>query len=111
MNSLIDPLSSSAHLTKGFSNEDQIRRTFAGMAHFAGTGPAGKTCRECVFWNWSREGYYGQKKFGGTLKPQRCLRYSQLSNGRQGETIPSNAQACKYFEPAPTERPLTRPAR
>lgn len=26
-----------------------IRRTFLGQAHIAGTGPAGKTCRECAF--------------------------------------------------------------
>lgn len=28
-----------------------IAETYLGQAHIAGTGPEGKTCRECIFWH------------------------------------------------------------
>lgn len=39
-------------LTNPFSPDVamSIAQSFAGMAHFAGTGPAGRTCRECDAW-------------------------------------------------------------
>lgn len=33
------------------------RASYPGMAHFAGTGPRGKTCRECLFFNYGPHDY------------------------------------------------------
>ncbi len=111
MSALIDPLSISAQLTKGYGNEDAIRKTFGGMAHFAGTGPEGKTCRECRFWNYQRDGYHAKSgKHANMIKAQRCMRYTQMSQGKAGEAVPAQAMACKYFEAADQVRPLTRPS-
>lgn len=88
--------------------EAQRLRTWPGMAHFAGTGPQFKTCRECSFWNnnGADPGYYAQGgKHKGTIKPRECARYTQLMAGAHGPAVPHGASACKHFvvdtEPPP----------
>lgn len=61
-------------------------KTFVGMAHFAGSGPKGKTCRQCLF--YGNEGY---KKTNKELKASSC------SKGLGGK-FPHSAMACKYFD-------------
>jgi hypothetical protein len=69
-----------------------VRNTSAGMAHWAGTGPAGKTCGECDFF------VHVEIDLGTST---RCDKYRQMMNGKRGtERIPENTQACKYFEQA-----------
>jgi hypothetical protein len=34
----------------------KFRSTYLGQAHLAGTGPAGKTCRECIYWHLWNQG-------------------------------------------------------
>jgi hypothetical protein len=43
---------SDPRLTNPFAPEiaTSIAQSFGGMAHFAGTGPDGRTCRECDAW-------------------------------------------------------------
>jgi hypothetical protein len=60
--------------------------THAGMAHFAGTGPAGKTCRECSLW-----------RFEGYKKTDRKPKNGACEKGL-GARFVYNALACKYFE-------------
>lgn len=68
------------------------------MAHFAGTGPQGKTCRECVFWKHTQYDYRAKNgKYGGQIKPAVCGRYRQMT-GAEGSKVPDDARACKYFE-------------
>lgn len=56
-------------------------RTYVGMAHFAG-GTVGKTCGQCSFF---------------TEKLKACQK--AIADGFKGKArIPSNADACKYFE-------------
>ncbi|HEX2554216.1 MAG TPA: hypothetical protein VHL98_10970 [Microvirga sp.] len=93
--------------------EDVIRRargTHVGMAHFAGTGPAGRTCRECVFWmktsTWFAEG----GKNGGGPRPAPCARYQQLTHQRGGN-VPHGASACRHFAAADHPQPMQRPRR
>lgn len=80
------------------------RASHPGMAYFANTGPAGATCRECIFWgavfNPSRQYDYTSKTGikGGEIKPHACERYRQLMNGQIGPRVPQDARACKYFE-------------
>lgn len=92
-------------------NTERLRRaTYPGMAHFAGTGPKGKTCRECVFWTncgllvkyYSKSGMYG-----GTIKPLACAKYKELMRGEIGPAVPHDASACKYFAETATPYPIT----
>ena len=84
------------NLTRG-SVDHLAAKTHIGMAHFAGTGPAGVSCRECIHWASKRDYYARGGKHGPTLKPSPCIRF-----GRGREPVPHHAAAaCKYFEPNP----------
>lgn len=61
-------------------------KTPAGQAHFAGQGPAGKTCRECIHWLFE-----GHKKTDRKPKNAACAKGT-------GAKFAYNAGACKYFE-------------
>lgn len=61
------------------------------MAHFAGSGPVGKTCRECE--HWQMQG----RTVNGELKPGLCAKFRRLT-GWEGAKVPDLAAACKYFE-------------
>lgn len=80
----------SAWLTQ--PDPDQAKRlvdSVPGMAYFAGTGPAGKICRGCAFWqDLSEDGKWAR---------ERCAKYRDLTH-RVGEKIPGGTKACKYFE-------------
>lgn len=81
-----------AHLTE--PNPDlarMIRNTPDGMAHWAGSGPEGKTCKTCA--------HYGAvfPREGTTKYQDRCKLYQQRAGGRVGGKIPSATAACKYF--------------
>ena len=65
-----------------------------GMAYFAGTGPAGKTCADCTF-----KGY--RRSNGDALKPRfyawgGCGMYKKMT-GLHGPAISGVNRACKYF--------------
>jgi hypothetical protein len=60
--------------------------TFPGMAHFAGSGPAGESCGGCLNWDLKSRPQKG-----------RCHAYRRLT-GRPGPAVPPLASACKYFE-------------
>ncbi len=94
---------------KSLPHEDAIRATYLGQAHIAGTGPEGKTCRECTFWGvqcsgiggaWKvvSLGYYSEKDkagWGGQLHKGGCYRYRHRKSNRK---FPHDAQACRLFE-------------
>jgi hypothetical protein len=89
----------SQNLTSPNPQQDRLSRSsFAGMAHFAGTGPAGSTCRECRFWQHVQYGYHSRVgKYHGLIKPCACAKYRSIT-GRAGALVPDDAMACKYFE-------------
>jgi hypothetical protein len=61
------------------------------MAHWAGTGPTGKACRDCAAWV-----LVGRVRL--------CDKYKRMMGKDEWETkkvIPSGTAACKYFEPKP----------
>jgi hypothetical protein len=62
----------------------RVRATVPGMAHFAGTGPEGKTCRECIEWT-----LVGRKRL--------CAKYRSLMDKWGDQYIPPLTAACKYF--------------
>ncbi len=83
----------------------KARRTFAGMAHFEGTGPDNMTCRQCAFWG-NANGVDRYAASGGmrahALKPGKCRRFTELMQ-RPGAGVPHQARACSHFKenPAP----------
>lgn len=85
------------HLTASPA-DPMARASFPGMAHFAGTGPAGKTCRECIFWKHAPHDYRSKNGgYGGKIKPAECAKYRQLS-GDKGRAVPDNARSCRHYE-------------
>ncbi len=83
-------------------------QTHAGMAHWAGSGPPGLTCRECHFWNKTGRWSASLPGSPGEPKPSTCNRYKQLMCKR-GESVPHDAAACKFFREAEKPQPLERP--
>jgi hypothetical protein len=71
--------------------DKMAKQSFAGMAHFAGTGPSGKRCGEC-------SNFCGYPISDGTPDKDYCDKYQQMM-GKPGKRIPKEAQACKYFTP------------
>lgn len=89
------------HLTE--PNPDLAKKrkeTHAGMAFWAGTGPDGKTCRECAHWNSG-----GYLSSCGLLRDSPCEKYARMMNCVAGPLVPHYAKACKYFEPCADNRP------
>ena len=60
--------------------DHKVKKTMPGMAHFAGTGPEGTTCGQCLF-------------RVGRRKVWRCEKFQ-----RNGPPIKANLESCKYFE-------------
>ncbi len=80
----------------------KARATWPGMAHFAGTGPKGRTCRECIYWDHLPYEYRSKTgRYGGLIKPARCRKYRELTR-EQGAPVPYHAFACRHFELNPS---------
>lgn len=77
----------------------QHGETFNGQAHFAGTGPKGMLCHQCLFWNSAYDtGDAGKfTRHYGFLDRQCCEKYEQLM-GEPGPAVPAAAQACRHFD-------------
>ena len=87
--------------------EKKRSKTPPGMAFWAGTGPEGTTCRECL--NYGNDGYYSaNSKNGSTLRPGPCAKFQSMME-RRGPSIPYNTPSCKYFainnDPLPIQQP------
>lgn len=88
------------HLTSAPFDKN-ARLTYPGQAHFAETGPSGRTCRECVFYKHSPGDYYARNgKHRGLIQPAPCRKFQQLTRS-EGPAIPDHALSCKYFEENP----------
>jgi len=95
----------SQHLTEPDMDFAKKRKdTFPGMAFWASTGPADKTCRGCRF--WAADGYMAGS---GLLRDSLCTKYRALMHGQEGGRIPHYAKACKYFDETTDARPLEKP--
>jgi sarcosine oxidase delta subunit len=80
----------------------QMRATYPGQAHWAGSGPSGKTCGDCACL-----GYYKQRRNarGDIIRSEHtggCRRFFELT-GNHGPVIPASAGACRHFETKQTE--------
>lgn len=87
---------------------EQLRTTHKGMMEVAGSGPAGKTCRECR--EWMQQGWHAASnaRHGPTLKPAPCAAYKRHT-GVLGAAVPHEARACKHFHPNPAAPPRIDP--
>ncbi len=76
-------------------SERGFQETAPGMAHWAGSGPTGTTCRECVY--FTGKTYHSKAGgFRGGSKPAPCLKFKQLMR-QKGPPVPHDSAACKYF--------------
>jgi hypothetical protein len=71
------------------------RESFAGMAHFAGTGPQFTKCRHCS--HFESEPPPKKKAKPGPPKPATCRKYREIT-GNTGAKVPAEAASCKYYE-------------
>ena len=76
-------------------------QTYKGQAHIAGSGPHGKTCRQCVY--FTGKGYYTKNH---CLKDGRC---EYPIPGKAPKTFPHYAKACRFFEMSPTPPTAQKP--
>lgn len=107
------------HLTPA-PYDGAIRDTYLGQAHIAGTGPEGKTCRECKFWHqwkYSKEhkdrvpctpGFFGKKHAKTPLEPKMAYCNRPILN-KAKRLIPHSARACRLFEAAELPVPERKP--
>lgn len=97
------------NLTAGYDAETvhRLRRTVPGMAHFAGSGPDGKTCRQCEHWSFSD--YYAKASLSGRLlKPGPCAKWKRLMQTSVNKPVPHNTAACRFFEQADKPPPFIK---
>lgn len=86
--------------TKGLTQETtEQRKTYPGMAYFAGTGPVGMTCEKCQFYGYARETRRGDRM----RTVSGCRKFWDLT-GHPGPSFTRDAVACKYFASI-TEKP------
>lgn len=78
-----------------------------GMAFFAGTGPEGAVCGDCVHRGYSRESSRGHwnAHLGQTVYRSyhvtKCAMFKKLSGGQHGADIAAHCKSCKFFEAKP----------
>ncbi len=91
-------LNTKEHLTET-NTSDLVKGTHVGMAYFAGTGPKGKTCRECAHWGATvRKHLYRNPVYSAPdLQHHECNKFTKMI-GRAGGKVPHEAAACKYFK-------------
>lgn len=108
-------LISSKNLTKAHGDLQQnISQTYAGMAHFAGTGPAyllneqgliqditPLTCRSCTHWIYSEAEKLVFRRDPDTkvLKPRRCHKFQRMTQCENARAVPHFALSCRHYVP------------
>lgn len=71
-----------------------IENSPPGMAHWSGTGPRDKTCRECT--RWLARGYSKE----GAILDAPCAKYKDMT-GRAGARVPARTTSCQFFDQSP----------
>lgn len=79
-----------------------------GMAFFCGTGPAGKTCGDCIHRGYKREGRKGtwseklQQEVYRNYQVQKCAVFKKMA-GKHGQDVDADNPSCKYFQQKPKD--------
>ena len=84
-------------------SERGMRETPNGMAHWKGSGPKGKTCRECMHYDLAnRPKRYrsdGKDHGKGELMPAGCREWKRLMKHEKcWPKLRHSLAACKYFD-------------
>lgn len=80
-----------------------IAETFLGQAHIAGTGPEGRTCRECRFWHtWKWRELVGGGQRADSRRSRLFRQEAQAPSSRpeKGEVQSANPQQGKPADPS-----------
>jgi len=88
------------HLTVGHDPElaAQIARTRAGMAHWAASGPLGRTCADCSYLTYWQQIRNAAGNIVATKRCRGCAKFFALT-GRHGPVVSKHTEACRHFEP------------
>jgi hypothetical protein len=88
------------HLTTGHDPTltAQIAKARPGMAHWAGSGPFGRTCGDCGYLGYQQQIQNAIGVVVATKQRHGCAKFLALT-GRHGANVPRNTEACRYFEP------------
>ena len=78
--------------------------TVPGMAHFAGTGPAGTTCSACAHWNHGNP-LTIRRRLDGQLRAHPCGMFKALTDA-DGADIPPATPSCRHFTQSGFHLPL-----
>jgi hypothetical protein len=89
-----------SHLTAGCDPAltAQIAKTKPGMAHWAASGPSGRTCADCSYLTYWQQIRNVAGNIVGTKQRHGCAKFRELT-GRHGPAVPKHAEACRYFAP------------
>jgi hypothetical protein len=101
-----------AHVTEPPDITKKKQATVPGMASWGGEGPAGTTCRECSFWQFTRKAGYFSKAHDVrplALKPQRCGLACRKLFRDDLPKIEHNQPSCKMFERENAPPSIMRP--
>lgn len=84
---------------EGIPTRDQA---IPGMAYFAGTGPAGKTCGTCKHRGLTRQSQKARwvehlQQFVHKSRTKQCALFKKLC-GEYGAAVKKDNPSCKYFE-------------
>jgi len=88
------------HLTQGYDPvlAAQIAKTRPGMAHWAASGPLGRTCADCDHLGYWRQVQDAAGNIVATKRCRGCAKFFALT-GRHGPVVSKHTEACRHFEP------------
>src|SRR5262245_2013212 len=93
-------MKNTAHLTAAYDPvlSAQIAKTRPGTAHWAASGPFGRTCADCAYFGYWQQVRNAAGNTVATRKRYGCGKFFQLT-GRHGPIVPKRTEACRYFQP------------
>ena len=92
-------MKTTAHLTTGYPADltRRIALTRPGMAHWAASGPFGRTCAACLHYGYQQVVRDAAGNTAGAkIRKGCCAKYHELT-GIHGPAIPPRTEACRHF--------------
>jgi hypothetical protein len=97
-------MKNTSHLTPGYAPTlaMQIAKMRPGQAHWAGSGPPGRTCADCDHLGYWRKIQDAAGNVVSTRQYGGCGKFFVLTN-RHGPIVSKSAEACRHFTPRTNE--------
>lgn len=89
--------------------DSRFQQTHVGQVHFAGTGPKGRTCRECKFYGQNAKRWPDYYEAGASRDQLMQATCGKPMPGKVRRKFPHSALACSLFEPIDNPPPVNRP--